>query len=180
MLKQYKLVAGFTLIEILAALVIVSVGLLGVATLQVRGQQFNQVAYFRTQATFLAQDMMERIRINSDRTGNGITGNADDGGYATYSPDPMGDTDGCPTINQDCDSTQCGPAALTQYDLAQWCERLQEFLPAAEAQITWNDPKDETYTIKICWANLLDGANDNCEIKINNDKEGQSWTFQPF
>ena len=62
--KQNKLSTGFTLLEILIAMLIISIGLLGVATLQIRGQQFNQVSYFRTQATFLAYDLMDRIRIN--------------------------------------------------------------------------------------------------------------------
>lgn len=176
---------GFTLIEILVALVVVSVGLLGVATLQVRGQQFNQVAYFRTQATFLAQDMMERMRINSDRTGNGKSGNADDGGYETT----ISSINDCDDNDSNmCNDNNCTPSELAKYDLAQWCKRLYFLLPgdSAEAEITWNDPDpatvdgDETYTITICWANLLDGANSNCNIKNNNDKEGQSWTFQPF
>lgn len=46
--------AGFSMLEMLVALLILSVGLLGVATLQVRGQQFNQVGYLRTQATFFS------------------------------------------------------------------------------------------------------------------------------
>ena len=173
MLKQQKFVAGFTLMEILIALLVVSVGLLGVATLQVRGQQFNQAAYLRTQAAFLAHDIMERMRINTDRTGNGIAGNADDGGYANNS---MGDAAGCPAMGTDCDSGTCSLAQLATYDLAQWCGRLQEWLPAAEARIDWNGT---SYDIFICWSNILDGTNGNCEIPDSEQKEGQRWSFQP-
>jgi type IV pilus assembly protein PilV len=183
MLKPHKSVTGFTLIEILVALLVVSVGLLGVATLQVRGQQFNQVAYFRTQAAFLAHDIMERMRINSDRIGDPITGNGDDGGYATMDDSPANPDDSwnCP---KDCDSTcdsmdsanVSSPVALKTYDRERWCGRLQELLPAAEAQITWDGTK---YDIFICWTNILDGINGNCKISGSEQKEQQKWSFQP-
>jgi len=55
---------GFTLIEVLIALVVLSLGILGVAGLQVKAQQFNRSAYLNTQATIIAHDMMERMRAN--------------------------------------------------------------------------------------------------------------------
>jgi len=43
--KIHKISAGFSILEMLVALLVLSIGLLGVATLQIRGQQFNQVGY---------------------------------------------------------------------------------------------------------------------------------------
>jgi type IV pilus assembly protein PilV len=57
---------GMTLIEVLVALLIVSIGLLGLAALQANSLKFNHSAYLRTQATQLAYDMAERIRANRD------------------------------------------------------------------------------------------------------------------
>lgn len=57
---------GFSLLEVLVALVILSVGLLGLAALQARSLQFNQDAYVRTQATLLAYDIIDRMRANND------------------------------------------------------------------------------------------------------------------
>lgn len=57
---------GFTLIEVLVALLILAIGLLGVAGVQLVSMQQTANANLRTQATLHAQDMAERIRINGN------------------------------------------------------------------------------------------------------------------
>ena len=56
---------GITLIEVLVALLIFSVGLIGLAGLMTMAMRANQVAYQRTQVTFLADGMAERMRANA-------------------------------------------------------------------------------------------------------------------
>jgi type IV pilus assembly protein PilV len=58
---------GMTLIEILVAIVVLSIGLLGLAGLQLKGLQVNQGSTYRWQASILAEDMADRMR--ADRTG---------------------------------------------------------------------------------------------------------------
>jgi type IV pilus assembly protein PilV len=55
---------GFTLLEVLIALLILSIGLLGLAALQTVGLRSNQMAVMRTQATHQAYDMTDRMRAN--------------------------------------------------------------------------------------------------------------------
>jgi type IV pilus assembly protein PilV len=55
---------GFTLVEILVTVVLVSVGLLGVAALQLTTLRGNQDAYVRSQASVLAGDILDRMRVN--------------------------------------------------------------------------------------------------------------------
>lgn len=55
---------GFTLVEILVTVVLISVGLLGVAALQLTTLRGNQEAYVRSQASVLAGDILDRIRAN--------------------------------------------------------------------------------------------------------------------
>ncbi|MDJ0878900.1 MAG: type IV pilus modification protein PilV [Halieaceae bacterium] len=55
---------GFTLIEVLISTLVLTVGLLGIAAMQMVSFQTNQSAYMRSQATYLAQDMLDRIRAN--------------------------------------------------------------------------------------------------------------------
>ncbi|HID48830.1 MAG TPA: type IV pilus modification protein PilV, partial [Chromatiales bacterium] len=66
---------GFTLLEVMIALVIFSIGLLGLAGLQARGLQSNTTAQYRTTAMILAYDMADRIRANSTGV---AAGNYDD------------------------------------------------------------------------------------------------------
>jgi type IV pilus assembly protein PilV len=56
--------SGFSLLEVLIALVVLSMGLLGLAALQITGLKNNQSAYYRTTATVLAYDMADRMRLN--------------------------------------------------------------------------------------------------------------------
>ena len=55
---------GMTLVEALVALVVLSVGLLGVAGLQLSSLRNNHNAHLRSQATALAYDIMDRMRAN--------------------------------------------------------------------------------------------------------------------
>lgn len=55
---------GMTLVEVLVALVVISVGLLGVAALQMVSLRNSQGSYLRTQATALADDIIDRMRAN--------------------------------------------------------------------------------------------------------------------
>lgn len=141
-----RLVTGFSMLEMLVALLILSVGLLGVATLQVRGQQFNQVGYLRTQAAFLAYDMMDRIRINIDNDDNDdgttdLNQYADDGNYAypasgNFTQDgPSGSGP-----NTQCDNNNGSPCSVEQlkdYDLDNWFNLVRETLPGGNARLLW-------------------------------------------
>lgn len=55
---------GVGLIEVLVALVVLSVGLLGMATLQATSLRANHQAYLRSQAVILARDVVDRMRAN--------------------------------------------------------------------------------------------------------------------
>lgn len=83
--------AGFSLFELLIAILVLSVGLLGLATLQSQGIKSNYSASMRTEATFLAMDITDRMRANP----NGVAG----GGYAIDTrvnvPADPGCGDGC-------------------------------------------------------------------------------------
>src|SRR5690606_37489064 len=96
-------VAGFTLIEVLVALIVLSIGLLGLAALQIQSIKHNTDAYFRTQATLLAYDIIDRMRANSAAVSAGI--------YEVSAP---------PATEVTCgeDAAGCGSAAeLAAYDL---------------------------------------------------------------
>ncbi len=158
---MFKYNRGFTLVEVLIALLIISVGLLGVATLQVRGQQINFVSYYRTQATFLADDIMDRMQVNFIE--------ASAGNYV------LSALSNCPNpgnLSNVCDTTACSRIALRNYDLTNWCFSLQNTLPMADAIITWNPAPANEYTIEICWANILDTDKTGCG---GQNKENQVW-----
>lgn len=134
---------GFTLIEILVAVVILSIGLLGIASLQVQGLKNNQSAYLRSQATLLAYDMADRMRINATAAING-----DYDGFDSSISTP---TDpGCISTN-----LGCSDAALADTDLFEWARRLNGteesiiLLPDAQGRIIRG--AGNLFTIEILW-----------------------------
>lgn len=58
--------AGFSLIEVLVALFILALGVLGAAALQMNALKFNQTSSMRTQATFMAYQIVDRMRANRE------------------------------------------------------------------------------------------------------------------
>lgn len=112
---------GFTLIEILVTLVILTIGLLGIAGLMAQGQRASFEAYQRQQALALANDMAERIKAN--RPGADTTAVAET--YATALPlgTPAGDGARFETLikgGTNCATGNCTTSDVVQYDAAVW------------------------------------------------------------
>jgi len=104
--------AGFSLLEVLIALVILSVGLLGIAAMISSTVKSNDSAYMRTQATALAYSIIDRMRTNLLAAQNGNYDIAI-GTTATGSPTI------CNGSGANCDSP-----TLAAFDLAQWKQAL--------------------------------------------------------
>ncbi len=100
---------GFTMIEILVTMVVLAIGLLGIAGMQAYGMRNNHAAYTKTQATNLAIDMADRIRANP----NGIDN------YANF------DTNGTIPNDPACITTGCTPAELADYDKLEWSSPIR-------------------------------------------------------
>lgn len=106
---------GFSLVEILVTLVILAVGLLGLAALMLDGLRNNQSAYLRTQASILAYDMADRMRVNRDQVAAGLY---DD--YATNSADATTTLPACASADTGCNDVQ-----QVTLDKAEWTRSIQ-------------------------------------------------------
>ena len=62
--------SGFTLLELLVTLIVLSIGLLGLGLMQTAGLGFTKTAYARTQAMMLASDIADRVRANENYAAN--------------------------------------------------------------------------------------------------------------
>lgn len=151
--------AGFTLIEILVTLVVLSIGLLGIAGMQAGALKNNHAAYTKTQATNLAMDMADRIRANS--AGSANYDDFDSKINTTSNPGCIASASGCTT------------AEMAQYDLFEWSQPLnaanKPILSEGRGLITENGGE---FTITIAWreAAFDDMAVENCGITdLDND-----------
>ena len=114
MIQRKQPSTGFSLIEVLVALLVFSLGLIGLAGLLVMSSQANHGAFIRTQATFLAQNMADRMRANPI----GIWQGGYNGSWPT--------TATAPTCNA---SSACTPAQIATRDRVQWGDMLAQYLP---------------------------------------------------
>ena len=119
--------AGFTLLEVLIALLVLSIGLLGLAALQTTGLRSNQMASMRTLATQFTYDITDRMRSN-----------------------PAGVAAGEYIIARDAT-----PAADT--DLAEWRDSIALRLPNGTSDITQCDTTtappcaELTHVVTVYW-----------------------------
>lgn len=131
--QQPLIQRGFTLLETLIALVVLSIGLLGVAKLVVGAVHANDSGYMRAQATQLAYELLDQMRAN--RPG-AIAGN-----YVTGSG-----------ASADCTSAACSPAVLAGLDMYNWNQRLAQTLPRGSGTVVTAAGVGGTIaTITVSW-----------------------------
>jgi type IV pilus assembly protein PilV len=130
---------GATLIEILVSVVIISIGLLGLAAMQNASLRISYESYLRSQANFLAYDLIDRIRANPDAPVYEMTVDA-----------TVFETD-CFASN----SSGCTQSELREFDLYHWREQARELLPDAQVEVTYDDSQ-QLYSLRIKWQDRLD------------------------
>jgi type IV pilus assembly protein PilV len=114
---------GFTLLEVLVALLVLSIGLLGIGKLMMLSARANDSAYMRTQATALGYTILDAMRANRQA--------AILQGYDTG----MGVVPGLPGCGTTV-ATACTSGQQAQNDLAQWGNALTAQLPTGQGSVT--------------------------------------------
>jgi type IV pilus assembly protein PilV len=137
---------GFTLLEVLVALFVLSIGLLGLAALQTTSFRYNTDSYLRTQATLLAYDIMDRMRANVSAVNAGSY-DAPTTAAATAAIAAFQSCSSC-----ECDTNSCTPTNLAIYDLGTWYLRQQKLLPGAvDSPATIARDASNKITITMRW-----------------------------
>lgn len=140
---------GISIVEALVALLVLSVGMLGIAVMYLESVRANRTALSRTLAVHLVNDMADRIRANRMALG------AYDADFGTAPP--------APAVN--CAASDCTAANVAAYDLSQWYQAVVNALPRGadgnsvpEVEVkykkgdTSNDPA--RYTVTARWKDV--------------------------
>lgn len=133
--------SGFTMLEVLVAIVVLAFGLLGLAGLQADGLRNNTSAYMRSQATLMAYDMLDRMRANMQAVESGDYDNL----MGTTPTDP-----GCVTSG-------CSVAQMAQHDAYEWSQNLSEILPSGQGRVIGNG-SGSIFSITVMWDDQRSGA----------------------
>lgn len=139
-------VRGFSMIEVLVALVVTSIGLLGLAALQATSLKVNHGAYLRARAVELAHDMADRMRANR---------------FAA--------TSGSYNLAYTAEATTGTTVAAA--DLADWLDRVGDELPGGDGAITVSATGQALVSVRWNDARGQDGA-ENVDDPEGEDLDG--------
>lgn len=129
---------GFSLLESLVALLLISVGILGIANMQFNGLVNNNNAYYRSIAVGLVSDMAERLRINADV--------ASAGGYSTSESMANG---------------------LASNDVNSWVTDVQALLPQGGATLVYTaGANGGEYDINVTWNNPRSATPESISVAV--------------
>lgn len=152
-------IKGISLVESLVALVVLAVGMLGIAALYVEGLRSGRTALMRSQAVILASDMSDRIRANP-------------GGGMSYAK-PV-DEDGA--VDVACETgAGCTPDIMAAHDIARWHQAIDSrvnprsptALPGGRGAIAVDNTTDPfTYRITVTWAESNQATLSTYELRV--------------
>lgn len=149
---------GFTLVEVMIALVVLSIGLLGLAGLQTVALRQNNSAQVSSQAVDLVNELADRMRANRI----GVDANDYAGTPAVPGFDCITDFSG--TVS----GTECTPQEIALLDLSTWQTSVSRIFPGGAGTIACVDidPADgiactpgSMFTVTIAWQEQNDPFN---------------------
>lgn len=149
-------VAGFTIIEVAIAMLVLSIGLLGVAALHAKGMHATYQSHQRSLAMTQARDLADRMRANLGGTRAGEYLNT----IPTAPPSP------------DCESagSTCNAVQLAMSDLYNWDNMNRQLLPSGQGSVTCTDLDPGTPTV------LESGSACLITLRWDGDKTGAAGT----
>ncbi|OYT98812.1 MAG: type IV pilus modification protein PilV [Burkholderiales bacterium PBB1] len=149
---------GFTLVEILVAIVVLSFGVLGVVGMQAAALQSNRAARNQSTAVALGRELADIMRGNKDVA---LATSTSSNPYlvANY-------TGTLPTISANCFTAACtSTLAVAQYDMNQWLARVSAALPQARVVVCFDDTPYASSTGLPQW-DCTSAANQTLVVKI--------------
>ena len=143
--------AGFTLLEVLVVLLVMSIGMLGVAGLQAATSRYKISAWSRASTAVLFSDFADRVRANPEQAGLSYFSDkaATSTSAYTLSADWSTQLSATLTVSPDCMSTACTAAERATYDMTIWRQEVRRQLPQGAAIVSGN--RTSGMTVSMMW-----------------------------
>lgn len=176
--------SGFSLIEVLVAIIIISIGVLGLVAMQGKAIQFTQDSAQRNTAVMLANDLIELIRSNRDAVldASGQLKAGSNYFKAAGQSLPTTGVASCRTV------AGCSPEQMATEHLATWFREVRNSLPVDDATLTAGyviEESNAAVRIQIAWlsrnAECADDTpcDDAAEVDEANSREFYRISFEP-
>ncbi|OHX11346.1 type IV pilus modification protein PilV [Chromobacterium sphagni] len=148
---------GFSMLEVLVALMVISLGLLGVAGMQAAAINNTSIARTRSLGSIAAESMAAAMHANT-----AYWGALSNAASNTWSVNASG-VSGSPSLSQtvDCSAsgTSCNSANLASYDTTQWGSGTLAALPGGSGQIACTSTAPIACTITVSWLEKKSAVN---------------------
>ncbi len=153
---------GFTLIEVLVTVLVLSLGLLGLAGMQLNALKSSHGSQLRNQASALSYEIGERIRSNRSA--------AEAGHYDIALAE-------LPASLPDCEAQLCLASEMSAYDLGQWKTALTNQLPEGDGAISRSG---RLVTVLVFWDERRSGAGgSDCDPSVPDSMACFEMSFIP-
>ena len=165
--RQFSNARGFSLIEVMVAVVVVSIGLLGLAKMESLAIASTTVAGARSVAALQASSLAAAMHGDRAYWAAGtapavVTASITGAGIVITDPTNALSTVGAPCLT--AGATSCTPTQMAAYDFQNWTQALQTQLPSSLATIACTNiigvPAPVTCTIQIQWSENAVAMND--------------------
>ena len=145
-----KTTLGLAMLEAIAALLVVSVGAVGVLWWQQQAVLRQQQQNYQFIAISLASDLADRMRINASQSALYALG--------------WGESR---QATQDCVASACSWTQLAQWDIAQWQQALRAQLPRGDASVYPLSGRSGWWAISVGWpANQMAPSSATCPARM--------------
>ncbi len=142
-----KHATGFSLIEVLVTVVVLSVGLLGLAGMQYQGSDSTSSAYYRSQATFIGNELAERMHANRPAVNNNEYAPINIADSQNFIDNYSNDLPNCDTNSTDT-AESCDTSQLAAFDIHHAVLTINEHLPNGRLMTTCTD--SDTLDVDEC------------------------------
>lgn len=170
MIYRIKREAGTTLIEIMVSVVVIAVGLLGLASMQINALKFQQTASQRSEAIQSSYDLADRMRVNFVFTRPELYANertANETKYTSKNTYAAGSSS-AHTAPNNCNRVVAGGACTTEQvaanDLADWQLNLKRRLAGGAGYVEpVSGTANSTFDVTVMWLEpTLDAVDSTC------------------
>jgi type IV pilus assembly protein PilV len=134
---------GSSLLEVLVALFVLAVGILGVLSMQAKSGKYTQSTYYYSQAVFLANDIADAMRTNRSVAAS----------YTVLMTDPLPNAKNCASTTENCTASE-----LRDWNVRTWLTNIAASLPQGKASI---ESDGDFFTITVQFNDSRASGNDD-------------------
>lgn len=143
---------GFSMLEVLVTLIIIMLGILGLAGMQMLAINSTQIAKTRSLAAILASSLTAEMQANVGYWGSSAADTDVKGdGSIDFTKTSLPGNSTLNAFSDNCQSTSCTAAKMAAYDMKKWGVSLATLLPSGTGNVSCNGAVPVVCTIAVQW-----------------------------